>query len=157
MSLSRKARRRLKFVAPLERAGEVVCVVFPLISMCPPGGNNSAAFAAHDIDHHGFDVFHEPDSQHALFAMSALALLKHRPLENLDGIGKINKMLCEIQLALGFVPLEKHSRGSHGNRSSICTYCTYTQIDFQGQTRSRGSRNPLQHASTFSSSRLRNS
>jgi hypothetical protein len=37
ISESRRARRRLRSVAPLEREREVVCVGFSFIAMCPPG------------------------------------------------------------------------------------------------------------------------
>jgi hypothetical protein len=46
------------------------------------------------------------------------------------GVLKVNEMLCEIGLALAFVPLEKHFDGPR--RGALCTMCTYTREDCQG-------------------------
>src|SRR5271166_781045 len=81
MSASRIARKRLKSVLPLVRAPEVLCVILPFIAMCPPCRNNPPPFAAHYIDHYDFNVFHKTNSEDAVFTVTALHSLEHRPVK----------------------------------------------------------------------------
>jgi hypothetical protein len=65
--------------------------------------------AAHYVDHYDFNVFHEADGKYAVFPMTAVHSLEHRPVEYSFGIPKIDVVFCEVRLPLAFTPLEKHS------------------------------------------------
>src|SRR5258708_22397922 len=110
ISESRRARRRLKSVAPLERVREVVCVVLPFIAMCPPGGNNATAFAADYVDHHDLNVFQKTDRHYAVFPATAVRFLEAWAVKNPQRILKVDMVLGEVGLTLALVPLEKHLR-----------------------------------------------
>jgi hypothetical protein len=75
--------------------------------MCPPCRNNSPPFAVHHVDHYDFNVFHKTDSEYALFTMTAVNSLEHRPVKHSFRIPKIDVMFCEVRLPLAFVPLDK--------------------------------------------------
>ena len=77
--------------------------------MCPSGGDDSPLSAACNVDDYDFYVFHETDSEYAVFSVTAIHSLKHRPVEHPLGISKVDVMFCEVDLPLAFIPLEKHS------------------------------------------------
>src|SRR5271166_1887380 len=83
ISASCKARNRFRSVDPFVRVLEVDCVSLPFIPMSPPGRNNPAAFAAHNIYHYDLDALHEADGQHAVFAMAAPSFLEDWSIEDL--------------------------------------------------------------------------
>jgi hypothetical protein len=46
--------------------------------MCPPGGNDSTAFAADYVDHYDLNVFEKADGYYAVFSAAAGRFLECR-------------------------------------------------------------------------------
>jgi hypothetical protein len=78
--------------------------------MCSPCRDDSPPFTAYHIDHYDFHVIHETDGEYAIFRMTAVHSLEHRPVKYSFDIPKIDVVFREVRLPLTFIPLEKHLR-----------------------------------------------
>jgi hypothetical protein len=78
--------------------------------MCPPCRNNSPSVAPYHVDHYDFNVFYQADGEHAVFTVTAVNPLQHRPVKRPLDVPKIDAVFCEVGLPLAFIPLEKLCR-----------------------------------------------